>query len=197
MIWKGSTQLGIAKTTTADGKNFVVANYSPAGNNIGTGKFASNIQAENSQIDVQKRIKLCGQSTTSPPGAVMTLGRSLSSDDEKKLQDCVSILGTVKTESSGTIINLKTMPTPEENQKIQSCLSNLSVNTKEIIKKDIDRALSSNDSTKIKDCLKKLNIWYTYSSRVSSSSSGMKTTLTITVYSSDVQKVQQVCLFNL
>ena len=108
--------MGIAKTTTSDGKNFVVANYSPAGNV--KNQFAANVQRDPNQNDV-KNSDLCKKSTTSPQGTGTTtntgstggttggigttylipVGRTLSSRDEKKLQDCVSTLGTVKTES--------------------------------------------------------------------------------------------------
>ena len=171
MVWKGSTKLGIAWAKSSDNTTYVVANYSPQGN-FG-GQFAANVQRNPNQNDV-KNSDLCKKSTTSPQGTGTTTNTG-------------STGGT--TGATGTSTNTGTTGGSTGS-------TGTSRNT-EIITKDVSRMLSSGDSTKIKDCLKKLNIWYTYSSSGSSNSSGIKTTIKITVYSSEVQKVKQDCLSNL
>lgn len=44
MVWKGSTELGVGKSTTKDSKSIVVvAFYKPAGNSNKEGDFSKNV----------------------------------------------------------------------------------------------------------------------------------------------------------
>jgi len=44
VVWKSTSNFGIAKATATNGKVYVVARYSPPGNVQNAGQFAANVQ---------------------------------------------------------------------------------------------------------------------------------------------------------
>ena len=62
VIWVGSQEVGVAKASNANGTQFVVARYYPAGNVLG--RFPENVQPKGSKIS-----KNAGKKTEQPRGS--------------------------------------------------------------------------------------------------------------------------------